>query len=114
MAIVTFQNTFGGAPCPYKWGIKSETICDLANELIVSKEWSLLTLHATVQPLIPPKKIVTGNLPLGQAHKLIIDVPVDPRGKIDIYIDDTTGLTVKVPGTDNAAHMEAAIPSQLK
>ncbi len=57
MAIVTFWNTFGRAPCPYEWGIKSETICNLANELIVSKEWNPLTLHATVQPLIPPKKL---------------------------------------------------------
>jgi hypothetical protein len=60
--------------------------------LIVSKEWNPLTLHATVQPLIPPKKFLTNNLPLGQARKLIIDVPVDPRGKIDVYINDTTGL----------------------
>jgi hypothetical protein len=114
MAIVTFQNTFNGVPCPYEWGIKSETICDFANELIVSKEWNLLTLHATVQPLIPPKKILANNLPLGQARKLIIDVPVDPRGKIDVYIDNTTGLTVNVPGMDNATCMEAAIPLAIE
>jgi hypothetical protein len=114
MAIVTFRNTFGRAPCPYEWGIKSETICDLANELIVSKEWNPLTLHATVQPLIPLKKNLDDNLPLGQACKLIIDVPMDPRGKIDVYIDDTTGLTVDVPGTDNAACMEAAIPLAIE
>jgi hypothetical protein len=114
MAVVTFQNTFGRAPCPYEWGVKSETICDLANKLIVSKEWNSLTLHATVQPLIPPKKFLTNNLPLGQARKLIIDVPVDPRGKIDIYIDNMTGLTVDVPGTDNAARMEAAIPLAIE
>jgi hypothetical protein len=114
MAVVTFQNIFGGALCPYEWGIKSETICDLANELIVSKEWNPLTLHATVQPLIPPKEFLADNLPLGQACKLIIDVPVDPRGKINIYIDDTTGLTVDEPGTDNAACMEAAIPLAIE
>jgi hypothetical protein len=114
MAVVTFRNAFCGAPCPYKWGIKSETICNLANELIVSKEWNPLTLHTTVQPLIPPKKILANNLPLSQACKLIIDVPVDPRGKIDIYIDDTTGLTVNVPGRDNAARMEAAIPLAIE
>ncbi len=39
---------------------------------------------------------------------------MDPRGKIDIYIDDTTGLTVNVPGTDNAASMEAAIPRAIE
>jgi hypothetical protein len=65
-------------------------------------------------PLIPPKKIVANNLPLGQARKLIINIPVDLRGKIDIYIDDTTGLTVNVPGTDNATCMEAAIPLTIE
>jgi hypothetical protein len=114
MAIMTFWNTFGGAPCPYEWGIKSERICDLANELIVSKEWNPLTLHATVQPLIPPKKILVNNLPLGQARKLIMDVPVDSRGKIDVYIDDTTGLTVDIPGRDNAACMEEVIPLTIE
>jgi hypothetical protein len=114
MAVVTFWNTFGEAPCPCKWGIKSEMICNLANELIVSKEWNPLTLHATVQPLIPLKTILANNLPLGQARKLIIDVPMDPRGKIDVYIDDTTGLTVMVPGTDNATCMEAAIPLAIE
>jgi hypothetical protein len=54
------------------------------------------------------------NLPLGQARKLIIDVPMDPRGKIDVYINDRTGLTVDVPGMDNAAHMEAAIPLAIE
>ncbi len=53
-------------------------------------------------------------MPLGQARKLIIDVPVDPRGKIDIYIDDTTGLTVDVPGTDNTTCMETAIPLAIE
>ncbi len=109
MAVVTFWNTFGRAPCPYEWGIKSETIFDLANELIVSKEWNPLTLHATVQPLIPPKKFLANNLPLGQARKLIIDVPMDPREKIDIYIDDTTGL-----GWTTPLAWKQQSPSQLK
>jgi hypothetical protein len=82
--------------------------------LIVSKKWNPLTLHATVQPLIPPKKFLTNNLPLGQARKLIIDVPMDPRRKIDVYIDYTTGLTVDVSGTDNTACMEAAIPLAIE
>jgi hypothetical protein len=111
---MTFWNTFGGAPYPYEWGIKSETICGLANELIVSEEWNPLTLHAKIQPLIPTKNLFAGNLPLDQARMLIIDVPVDPRGKFGIYIDDTTGLTVNVPGTDNAAHMEAATPLAIE
>jgi hypothetical protein len=43
-----------------------------------------------------------------------MDVPVDPRGKTDVYIDNTTGLTVNVPGTDNATRMEAVIPLAIE
>jgi hypothetical protein len=89
-------------------------ICDLANKLIVSKEWDPLTLHATVQSQIPPRNLLPNDIPFGQARRLIIDVPVDPRGKIDVYIDDTTGLTVNVPGSDNAARMETAIPLAIE
>jgi hypothetical protein len=34
LAIITLQLTFGGAPCPFEWGIMSESICNLANELL--------------------------------------------------------------------------------
>ncbi len=47
--IITLRLTFGGAPCPYEWGVISETICDLANELIKCDDWDPLTLHASVQ-----------------------------------------------------------------
>jgi hypothetical protein len=36
LAIITLQLTFGGGP--FKWGIVSKSICDLANKLLVSKE----------------------------------------------------------------------------
>ncbi len=34
IAIIALRLTFGGAPCPFKWGIMLESICDLANELL--------------------------------------------------------------------------------
>ncbi len=48
LAIITLQLTFGGAPCPFEGGVISKSICDLANELLVSKEWDPETLHALV------------------------------------------------------------------
>ncbi len=111
---MTLRNTFGGAPCPYEWSVTSEIICDLANELIVSNKWDPLTLCAAIQPQIPPQTFLPDDVPFGAARELIINVLVDSRGKIDIYIDDTTGLTVDVPDTDNASRMEAAIPLAIK
>jgi hypothetical protein len=34
IAIITLHLTFRGAPCPFKWGVISETICNLAKELL--------------------------------------------------------------------------------
>ncbi len=39
---------------------------------------------------------------------------MDPRGKTEVYINDTIGLTVTMPETDNATRMEAAIPLAIK
>ena len=33
---------------------------------------------------------------------------MDPRRKLDCYIDNTIGVTVDLPGTDNAIRMERA------
>ncbi len=33
---------------------------------------------------------------------------MDPRGVLDVYIDDTIGLTVNLPDADNADQMERA------
>ena len=114
LAIITLRLTFGGAPCPYKWGVISESICDLANELIKCDEWDPLTLHASVQQQIPPREYLPDDVPLAKACKLIVDVPVDPRRSIDCYIDDTPGLTVDIPGTENASRLEAVIPLAIE
>jgi hypothetical protein len=39
---------------------------------------------------------------------LIVDIPVDPRGTHDFYIDDIIGLTVNIPGSNNVARGQAA------
>jgi hypothetical protein len=114
LAIITLRLTFGGVPCPYQWGVMSETICDLANELIKSNKWNPLILHALVQHQILPQEYLPDNVPFSKAHKLIVNVPFDPRGNIDCYIDDTPGLTVNIPGTKNASCLEAAIPLAIE
>ena len=53
-AIITLRLTFGGAPCPFEWGVFSETICDLANKLLKCEDWEPADLHASVQGDIPP------------------------------------------------------------
>ncbi len=47
-------------------------------------------------------------------RELIVDIPVNPRGYADVYINDTTGLIIDLPGTCNANRLEAAIPLAIK
>ena len=82
----------------------------LVNKLIKCNKWDPLTLHASVQQQILPWEYLPDDVPFAKARTLIVDVPVDPCGSIFYYIDPTPGLTVDIPGTENAYRLEAAIP----
>jgi len=79
-----------------------------------SEDWEPADLHASVQKDIPPRQYLGDDVPFGFGRELIINVPIDPRGYADVYIDDTTGLTVDLPGTKNAERLEAAIPLAIE
>ncbi len=106
LAIILLWLTFIGSPGPYKWGVISESICDLANALLLDNNWNPHQLAALTS--IPIKQILDDYIPFGIGKDLIVDFPVDPRGMLDVYIDDTVGLTVNLPDTDNADWMERA------
>jgi hypothetical protein len=48
MAIIALCLTFGVVSCPYKWGVISKIICNLAKNLIKSNKWDPPILHALV------------------------------------------------------------------
>ena len=58
--------------------------------------------------------VLEDDVPFATGRELIVNVPIDPRGYADVYIDDTTGLTVDLPGTKNADRLEAAIPLAIE
>jgi hypothetical protein len=107
MAIISLRLPFGGAPCPYEWGVISESICDLANALLQDEKWDPLTLSAPTT--LPPRKTMDDDIPFGIGRKLIVDIPVDPRGTIDCYIDDTIGLTVDTEEPNTPSRIDHAI-----
>ena len=39
---------------------------------------------------------------------MIVDIPIDPHGSHDVYIDNVILLTVDIPGTDNIARRQSA------
>ena len=45
LALMMLRLTFGGAPCPSEWGSIAESICDLANAILLSNDWDHLSLQ---------------------------------------------------------------------
>ena len=62
-----------------------------------------------VQHDIPQRQYLDDEVPFASGRKLIVDVPINPKGYAGVYIDDTTGLTIDLPGTMNADRLEAVI-----
>ncbi len=100
--------SFGGKPCPCEWGVISETICDLANTILLSNDWDPGKLSAQNQHLVPEHEPLEPDVPFAVGADLIVVIPVDPRGTHDVYIDDIIGLTVDIPGSNNVACGQSA------
>jgi hypothetical protein len=77
IAIITLRLTFGGSPGPFKWGVMSKTICDLANKLLKCKDCDPLTLHLSVQKEIPTCQYLDNNIPFAEGRELIVEVPIN-------------------------------------
>jgi hypothetical protein len=97
------QLSFGGKPYPYKWGIILETVCELANTILHNDSWNPNNLSAPNQHLVPEQTLLNNDIPFGQRAELIVDIPINPRGMHDIYIDNIINLTVNIPRTDHVA-----------
>jgi hypothetical protein len=67
-----------------------------------------------VQKDIPPRQYLDDDVPFAIDRDLIVNIPIDPQGYADVYIDNKTGLTVNLPGTKNAKQLETAILLSIK
>ena len=109
LALMMLRLSFGGKPCPSEWGALSETICDLMIAILQHDDWDPLTLFAnTAQIHVPAKQTLSEDVPFGIGSDLIVNIPVDARGTVDVYIDDFIGLCVDLKKTDNATRLERA------
>jgi hypothetical protein len=109
LALMMLRLSFGGAPCPSEWGAISESGCNLMNAILQHDDWDPLTLFATAaQAHVPPKEVLPEDIPFGIGQDLIVDIPVDARGIINVYIDDFIGLTIDLNNTNNATRLEQA------
>jgi hypothetical protein len=67
-----------------------------------------LTNYAPSQHLVPAMELLDASIPFAEGADLIVDIPVDPRGTRDVYIDDLIQATVVIDSTDNTIRCERA------
>ena len=103
--------TFGGAPCPAPWSWLSESICDVANDLIQCETWNHKTLHSLNQHLISTPSQLDKNIPFTQAAKLNIPLPPSDKGIVDGFIDNNIPACPNIG--DNAECSTASVPLAL-
>jgi hypothetical protein len=108
IVLMTLCLTFGGAPCPFKWGAISELICDLATAILLNKNWKPDELHAPNQDKFPEPQFFPDNTPFGKGRELIVNVDVNKFGIHNIYIDDLIGLRINLPDSDHCKRSECA------
>jgi hypothetical protein len=108
LCIIMLRLTFGGAPCPFEWNIISESIHDLANAILHDDTWDLTTLFAPCQHLVPAMILMDDSIPFAEGAEQIVDIPIDPRGTGDVYIDDFIEKTIVIEGTDNVIRCKRA------
>ncbi len=64
LALMSLCLTFGSTPGPYKWGVMSETICDLINEMIMREEWQPEQILQLPQKIISFLTVVLHKFPV--------------------------------------------------
>jgi hypothetical protein len=63
LILLYLRLTFGGCPCPNKWGALSESISNLANAILLDDSWDPSTLHLPTQNLVPPTETLDIKMP---------------------------------------------------
>jgi hypothetical protein len=112
MLLMAMRMTFGGSPCPSLWGIISETLADISNIIIQSKHWDHQILHDQISDELDSPLSLPDSVPFHPAKELAVSIPLNDLGKVDIYIDDSIGITPDLQ--DNTSRVSQAIPLAIR
>ncbi len=112
MLLMALRMTFGGSACPSLWGIISETLADLSNTLLHNSYWNHNDLYDDISNDLDCPICLPQSLPFHPAKELAVTLPNNDRGQVDIYIDDTIGITPDLH--DNLCRMSRAIPLAIR
>jgi hypothetical protein len=108
LAFIALRLTFGGSPNPPTWCMFSETVTDLANELLLCDDWNEGELHNPDQAETPTP-ILRYNPPcLAPARDPAFHIPLSSTARVDGFIDDL--IVVFLDTASNRAKAPHAVP----
>ncbi|KAL9189303.1 hypothetical protein ACHAXT_011793 [Thalassiosira profunda] len=79
---------FGSSPAPAEFSICSETVFDLAGDLLLCPKWDPSTLPSPYIDRIPPPGRLPDETPFGRALPADVHLPSFQKGGVEGYIDD--------------------------
>ena len=112
LLLVALHLTFGGSPCPSLWGVISETIADVGNAILSNPYWDHNEMFDPISELIESPRSLPEDIPFKKARSLLVDLPPNDIGYIDIYIDDNIGVTPDIG--NNSTRLARAIPLAIR
>jgi hypothetical protein len=108
LALMILCLSFGCAPGPFKLSMALEILWDMTIAIMHNTEWNPYKPHGRNQHLVPPLEFLDNLIPFTKDLQLIVDIPVDPRGTTNDYIDDLISKIVDVEGMDNLVRCDRA------
>jgi hypothetical protein len=112
LLLLALRMTFGGSPCPALWGVISETTADLSNAIIQNRFWNFQNVYDDLSNKLDSPLILPDTIPFHPAKELSVSLPENDLGKVDIYIDDSIGITPNLP--NNSFRLSRAIPLAIR
>ena len=91
---------------PAYWSTIAKPIVDLGNALLLDNTWEPRETQSPNQELIPPPSTQDTSILFAHIKPLAFYIPVEPQGKIDIYLDDCITF---IPDIGNNRARENAI-----
>jgi hypothetical protein len=79
---------FGSSPAPAEFSICSETVFDLAGDLLLCPKWDPSTLPSPYVDRLPPPERLPDDIPFGPALPADVHLPPSQKGGVEGYIDD--------------------------
>ena len=105
---MSLRLTFGGSPNPAEWSMFSDIVTDLANELIMNKDWTASHLRCPWQSQAPEPKTEPDDVPMMPARPLAVVPSTTTTAKVDVFIDDLIAVILGTP--ENLQRVPHAVP----